>query len=207
MLSLRGALPLAALLLLQPPTALHGFVARAPPPRAHGAGRPLAARCTVVLCAPRPAPQAQVPLPPPLLTMPFGELCELMGERDARSAWNSYRIGLDPAAGPAQHHSRKLQVSAAGLEILRQSPLSPRTDGVLVSADGTLKLLIRLADGLAVETVLIPPLEPDRAQARSSRAKTSLCVSSQVGCMRGCCFCRPAPWNFDECNPRTEITV
>jgi hypothetical protein len=97
--------------------------------------------------------------------------------------------------------------TASSVEILRQSPLSPLTGGVLVSADGTLKLLIRLADGLAIETVLIPPLEPDRAQARSSRAKTSLCVSSQVGCMRGCCFCRPAPWNFDECNPRTEITV
>ena len=47
------------------------------------------------------------------------------------------------------------------------------------SADGTIKLLLALADGLAVECVLIP----------MSDKHTSLCVSSQVGCSRGCAFC------------------
>ena len=58
-----------------------------------------------------------------------------------------------------------------------------------VSRDGTTKLLLRLSDGLAAETVLIPPLQKSRSAARSARAKTSLCVSSQIGCMRGCRFC------------------
>jgi 23S rRNA (adenine2503-C2)-methyltransferase len=47
------------------------------------------------------------------------------------------------------------------------------------SADGTRKLLLGLADGESVETVLIP--EEDRI---------TQCVSSQVGCAMGCAFCR-----------------
>jgi hypothetical protein len=35
---------------------------------------------------------------PSILTLPFAELCELIGERDARSAWNLYRIGRDASA-------------------------------------------------------------------------------------------------------------
>jgi 23S rRNA (adenine2503-C2)-methyltransferase len=46
------------------------------------------------------------------------------------------------------------------------------------SRDGTEKLLLRLADGESVETVVIP--EGDRL---------TLCVSSQVGCPVGCVFC------------------
>ena len=48
-----------------------------------------------------------------------------------------------------------------------------------ISADGTIKLLLALADGLAVECVIIP----------MSEKHSSLCVSSQVGCSRGCTFC------------------
>lgn len=48
------------------------------------------------------------------------------------------------------------------------------------STDGTTKLLIRLQDGLEVETVIIPWFD---------RNKSTLCVSSQVGCKQGCTFC------------------
>lgn len=44
--------------------------------------------------------------------------------------------------------------------------------------DGTVKGLLRLADGEAVETVLLP-----------HRYGWSVCVSSQVGCAMGCHFC------------------
>jgi 23S rRNA (adenine2503-C2)-methyltransferase len=47
-----------------------------------------------------------------------------------------------------------------------------------VSADGTRKWLLRLADGKEVETVYIP--EEDRG---------TLCISSQVGCTLTCSFC------------------
>ncbi|MGE3171215.1 MAG: 23S rRNA (adenine(2503)-C(2))-methyltransferase RlmN [Planctomycetota bacterium] len=47
-----------------------------------------------------------------------------------------------------------------------------------LAQDGTEKLLLRLADGQTVECVLIP-----------DGARTTLCVSSQVGCPVGCVFC------------------
>ncbi len=49
-----------------------------------------------------------------------------------------------------------------------------------VSADGTIKLLIGLHDGLSVEAVLMPGYRADRA---------ACCISSQVGCAMACDFC------------------
>lgn len=53
------------------------------------------------------------------------------------------------------------------------------------SSDGTVKLLLRLADGKEIESVLLP--YPDR---------TSVCISSQVGCPVGCVFCATATMGF-----------
>ncbi|MHB8763025.1 MAG: 23S rRNA (adenine(2503)-C(2))-methyltransferase RlmN [Deferrisomatales bacterium] len=55
----------------------------------------------------------------------------------------------------------------------------PRVADQRTSADGTRKLVLELADGERVETVLIP--DEDRL---------TLCVSSQAGCAMGCTFCR-----------------
>jgi 23S rRNA (adenine2503-C2)-methyltransferase len=52
------------------------------------------------------------------------------------------------------------------------------------SMDGTTKLLLRLVDGLEVETVLIPFYSNTNQFGR-----TTVCVSSQVGCLQGCTFC------------------
>lgn len=49
------------------------------------------------------------------------------------------------------------------------------------AADGTRRLLFRLHDGAVVESVLIP--------ASGASPRTTLCVSSQVGCARRCAFC------------------
>ncbi len=54
-------------------------------------------------------------------------------------------------------------------------PVAERID---TSADGTRKFLVRLADGLAVESVLIP-----------EERRMTLCISSQVGCALACTFC------------------
>lgn len=54
-----------------------------------------------------------------------------------------------------------------------------------VSADGTVKWLLGLPGGNAVETVYIP--EPKRG---------TLCVSSQVGCALNCTFCSTATQGF-----------
>jgi 23S rRNA (adenine2503-C2)-methyltransferase len=47
--------------------------------------------------------------------------------------------------------------------------------------DGSTKYLFRLSDGQSVESVLMP-----------QKGRTTLCISSQVGCAMGCRFCRTA---------------
>ena len=63
-----------------------------------------------------------------------------------------------------------------------------------VSSDGTIKWLLALPGGNAVETVFIP--EPDRA---------TLCISSQVGCMLNCTFCSTAMQGFSRNLSAAEI--
>ena len=57
-----------------------------------------------------------------------------------------------------------------------------------VAADGTTKLLLRLADGRSVESVLMPDYRADRAAG---------CISSQVGCAMGCDFCATTKTGFE----------
>jgi 23S rRNA (adenine2503-C2)-methyltransferase len=54
----------------------------------------------------------------------------------------------------------------------------PSVKKVTTAADGTVKFLLGLSDGAAVESVIIPDEE-----------RTTLCVSSQAGCALGCAFC------------------
>ena len=57
----------------------------------------------------------------------------------------------------------------------------PRVAAVRRSSDGTRKLLLRLADGEEIETVIIP-----------ARDRLTLCMSSQAGCAMRCGFCATA---------------
>ncbi len=59
----------------------------------------------------------------------------------------------------------------------------PATEEVQTSTDGTVKLLLRLADGHHVETVLIP------SASRDGKQRMTQCLSCQVGCAMGCTFC------------------
>jgi 23S rRNA (adenine2503-C2)-methyltransferase len=62
------------------------------------------------------------------------------------------------------------------------------------AADGTVKWVLRLADGNAIETIYIP--EDDRG---------TLCVSSQVGCALDCSFCSTARQGFSRNLSTAEI--
>jgi 23S rRNA (adenine2503-C2)-methyltransferase len=53
------------------------------------------------------------------------------------------------------------------------------------SRDGTVKLLVHLPDAREIETVVLPYSE-----------RTSVCISSQVGCPVGCVFCATATMGF-----------
>jgi len=56
-----------------------------------------------------------------------------------------------------------------------------KVDSIQRSKDGTIKNGVKLHDGLVVESVLIP-----------TNARTTACVSSQVGCSLDCSFCATA---------------
>lgn len=113
----------------------------------------------------------------PTLGLPFDKLTRLVGGSGrAKSVWDAVRAGYEPLSREAQltRHTR----TALQQHCSRFVPAW--LDEAHTARDGTTKLLIRLADGLAVEAVVIPHL---------SLPRTTLCVSTQVGCDRGCSFC------------------
>ena len=117
----------------------------------------------------------------PTLALPFAELSELVGGKGrARSIWDAVRSGQEPldADAPTTIGARRV-LEASGLTAFVPAALEHADE----AADGTTKLLVRLADGLAVEAVLIP---------HAHLPRTTLCISSQVGCDQGCRFCATA---------------
>ena len=81
-------------------------------------------------------------------------------------------------------------------ELEQDAPLQrlvPET--VHQSTDGTRKYLWRLADGEAIESVLIP-----------SGKRLTLCISSQAGCALGCTFCATGRMGFRRNLSAAEIT-
>jgi 23S rRNA (adenine2503-C2)-methyltransferase len=57
-----------------------------------------------------------------------------------------------------------------------------------VAEDGTIKLLLQLADGKTIEAVVMPAYQEDRVAG---------CVSSQVGCAMACDFCATTQSGFE----------
>ena len=67
-------------------------------------------------------------------------------------------------------------------------PMASRVTVRRVAEDGTIKLLLRLADGRTVESVVMPAYREDRVAG---------CVSSQVGCALACDFCATTQSGFE----------
>ena len=132
------------------------------------------------------------------ISMSVDELALTLGGRGrARLAWDCYQIGIDPALFygktiqlghddfetvlellPSNRRSqrigpdalRKLASSYANADQVEGGVAS--LSFVSQSSDKTTKLLLSLADGLSVETVIIP----------WKGQRSTLCISSQVGC-------------------------
>ena len=103
------------------------------------------------------------------------------GADKARAVWSALRKGIDVLDSEEVALTKYLSP-----RLLRQLEPSCRPlraaaeqSAAVKSSDGTQKLLLTLHDGLEVECVVIP----------ISDKHSSLCVSSQVGCSRGCAFC------------------
>ena len=137
------------------------------------------------------------------ISLSLEELGEkLNGQGRAKLCWDLYKLGVDPAEYyggemPEQERESITQLlpsnrrtQSLGKDALeRLASLYPNQGRVengcdslshiSTSRDGTTKLLLRLVDGLEVETVIIP----------WEGVRSTLCISSQVGCSQGCKFC------------------
>src|SRR5207253_6546047 len=74
---------------------------------------------------------------------------------------------------------------------------------VIADADGTVRFAVRLDDGEVVETVLIH----QAVSALRSRERWTVCVSSQVGCARGCVFCETGRLGLERNLTAAEIVA
>jgi 23S rRNA (adenine2503-C2)-methyltransferase len=100
-----------------------------------------------------------------------------------RDALAAERVALGEKPGAAKERAHALVSWFAGRRD-EPPPEAGAYDSVLpgaepvVDPDGTVRFAVRLRDGAVVETVLIR--QPSRL---------TVCLSSQVGCARGCVFC------------------
>jgi 23S rRNA (adenine2503-C2)-methyltransferase len=122
---------------------------------------------------------------------------KLGGLGRARLVWDCYSIGVDPQLHYSDSPDPDIQkllpscrrTQRLGKEALKKLSSLYKDRGIeggvaslshiSTSADSTTKLLLKLADGLEVETVIIP----------WNDKRSTLCISSQVGCRQGCRFC------------------
>jgi len=105
------------------------------------------------------------------------------GEPDYRARQVADRLWKNPAPGFAE----MTELPRALRERLASSFPLPRLTLLArqTSSDGTEKLLFRLADGEAIETVAIP-----------DGGRLTLCISSQAGCALQCAFCATGAMGF-----------
>jgi 23S rRNA (adenine2503-C2)-methyltransferase len=107
-----------------------------------------------------------------------GQLRPAQADGAVRALWQTAReLGETPSGGQRPLLGRAAADAVARLVVDRPGL---HLGQVASSADGTRKLLLRTHDGHAIETVIIPASGGDR---------TTVCVSSQVGCGRRCAFC------------------
>jgi 23S rRNA (adenine2503-C2)-methyltransferase len=94
-------------------------------------------------------------------------------ERILMRAWTGGLAVATEGADPAKPYPAAL--AAALPQLADELDRIARVESEHPSADGSVRLLVRLADGQTVESVLLP--------------REGVCISSQVGCAVGCVFC------------------
>lgn len=87
------------------------------------------------------------------------------------------------------------EAPALASSLAKEVRFAPPVIEETVRREGVVKLLHRLSDGLAVESVVIP-----------MKGYATLCVSTQVGCRMGCRFCRTGRMGLHRNLTAAEIT-
>lgn len=123
---------------------------------------------------------------PPLVGRTRAELQSLMAEL-GQPAYRGKQLAQWLYARGARTFEEMTDLPAAFRQRLSETVSVGRSELVLKqqSRDGTAKLLLRYPDGKEIETVVLPYAD-----------RTSVCISSQVGCPVGCVFCATATMGF-----------
>src|SRR5437899_4599986 len=117
----------------------------------------------------------------PLVGMDLKDLSEALGPDQPKYRARQIYDALYRKQAPDLVHITALP---AGMrhDLAARHPVGlPEIERRYDSVDGTVRYLLRLADGKTVETVLMPEGERD-----------TICISSQVGCPVDCKFCMTA---------------
>jgi 23S rRNA (adenine2503-C2)-methyltransferase len=149
-------------------------------------------------------PRAATPARVDLLGLTFAEITALVtgwGEPAFRAKQLAGWI-YDSLAGDFEQ--MRTLPSALRARLAAEATIAgPRVATELVAKDGrTRKLLLELADGRLIETVLM--LYPATSE---SRARATVCVSTQAGCAYGCTFCATGQMGFDRHLTAGEIVA
>jgi 23S rRNA (adenine2503-C2)-methyltransferase len=157
---------------------------------------PSSGKATPAVNADDPSPRAKAWHPVGRLPEQWKEPLQALGEPSFRADQIFRWIHQHGVFDVAQMTNLSQALRARAPELGISTPLSE--ERVLRSSDGTRKLLLRLSDGLAIESVMIPRHSDeddegddegeDSSGALESRPVT-LCISTQVGCAMGCVFC------------------
>jgi hypothetical protein len=121
-----------------------------------------------------------------ILMMPFQDLStHLGGTGRARLFWHLIRQGIDPLQHEGIGDSTlSFKVKDKVKQLLNNNETNIISTSVIIeetlSSCGTRKFLSRLVDNNTIESVLIPSYKFER---------TTLCISTQIGCDRRCAFC------------------
>ena len=136
-------------------------------------------------------PEATAPARTDLLGLDVGELAAWLAERGQPQFRAKQLAGwIYSSLAPDFAAMRNLPAALRAQLEDEASIAGPAVRAEVKAKDGrTRKLLLELADGRTIETVLM--LYPASGE---SRARATVCVSTQAGCAYGCTFCATDRW-------------
>jgi 23S rRNA (adenine2503-C2)-methyltransferase len=149
-------------------------------------------------------PETAAPERADLLGLTFGELIAWLTER-GQAPFRAKQLAGWIYSSLAPDFAAMTNLPAILREQLAReaSIAGPQVRTEIRAKDGrTRKLLLELADGRLIETVLM--LYPASGE---SRARATVCVSTQAGCAFGCTFCATGQMGFDRHLTAGEIVA
>src|SRR5215472_10755126 len=151
-----------------------------------------------------PASPASPPSRDDLLGMPLDELTSWLAARGQPTFRARQVAGWLYTSLVADVGAMRNLPAALRAQLEREAVIAgPRVRAELTAKDGrTRKLLLELSDGRLIESVLM--LYPATDE---SRARATVCVSTQAGCAYGCTFCATGQMGFDRHLSAGEIVA